>query len=37
MKLDRAARAAFLWEFVEAFVLSMRYFFKSKPTLNYAF
>ena len=37
MRLDHAARAAFLWEFVPAFVLSMRYFFKPKPTLNYPF
>jgi NADH-quinone oxidoreductase subunit I len=37
MKLDQAARALFLTEFVEAFVLSMRYFFKPKPTLNYPF
>ena len=37
MRLDRAARAAFLWEFVSAFFLAMRYFFKPKPTLNYPF
>ena len=35
MKLDRAAKAVFLTEFVSAFILSMRYFFKPKPTLNY--
>jgi len=35
MKLDSAARALFLSEFVGAFFLSMRYFFKPKPTLNY--
>src|SRR5690349_7957375 len=35
--LDRAARSLFLWEFVQAVVLSMRYFFKPKPTLNYPF
>ena len=35
MKLDRAAKALFLTEFVGAFVLSMRYFFKPKATLNY--
>jgi len=37
MKLDQAARALFLQEFVQAFFLSMRYFFKPKPTLNYPF
>src|SRR5690348_1510358 len=37
MTLDRAARSIFLWEFVQAVVLSMRYFFKPKPTLNYPF
>ena len=37
MRLDHAARALFLKEFVQAFVLSMRYFFKPKPTLNYPF
>jgi len=35
MSLDRTARGIFLWEFVQAIVLSMRYFFKPKPTLNY--
>jgi NADH-quinone oxidoreductase subunit I len=35
MKLDAAARALFLSEFVQAFGLSMRYFFKPKATLNY--
>ena len=35
MRLDRAARAVFLWEFLSAFVLGMRYFFKAKVTLNY--
>ena len=35
MKLDQAAKAIFLTEFVRAFMLSMRYFFKSKATLNY--
>jgi NADH-quinone oxidoreductase subunit I len=33
--LDRTARNIFLWEFVQAVILSMRYFFKPKPTLNY--
>ena len=35
MKLDQAAKAVFLTEFVGAFVLAMRYFFKPKATLNY--
>jgi len=29
------SQSGFLTEFVSAFVLSMRYFFKPKPTLNY--
>ena len=37
MRLDQAARAIFLKEFFQAIVLSMRYFFKPKPTLNYPF
>src|SRR5438270_6821083 len=37
MSLDQAARSLFLKEFVSAFVLAMRYFFKPKPTLNYPF
>ena len=37
MRLDRTAKALFLWEFVTTFVLAMRYFFKTKPTLNYPF
>ena len=37
MRLDRAARSVFLWEFVAAFVLAMRYFFEPKSTLNYPF
>src|SRR5262249_4898615 len=37
MKLDQTARAVFLTEFVQAFALAMRYFFKPKPTLNYPF
>ncbi len=37
MRLDRAARALFLWEFVQAVGLSMRYFFQPKPTINYPF
>ena len=37
MRLDQAARSVFLLEFVQAFVLAMRYFFRPKPTLNYPF
>ena len=37
MRLDQAAKSLFLAEFVGAIVLSMRYFFKPKPTLNYPF
>src|SRR5438552_61362 len=37
MKLDQAARSVFLKEFVSAFVLGLRYFFKPKPTLNYPY
>ncbi len=37
MSLDQAARSIFLKEFVGAFFLTMRYFFKPKPTINYPF
>ena len=37
MRLDQAAKSIFLTEFVSAFFLAMRYFFKPKPTLNYPF
>jgi NADH-quinone oxidoreductase subunit I len=37
MKLDQAARSVFLKEFWQAFVLSLRYFFKPKATVNYPF
>ena len=37
MRLDQAARSVFLQEFVAAFLLSMRYFFKPKATINYPF
>ena len=37
MRLDQAAKSLFLTEFVGAIVLSMRYFFKPKATLNYPF
>jgi NADH-quinone oxidoreductase subunit I len=35
--LDKKARQIFLWEFVQAFFLSMRYFFAPKMTLNYPY
>ena len=34
MRLNQAARGVFLWEFVSAFFLAMRYFFQPKPTLS---
>jgi NADH-quinone oxidoreductase subunit I len=37
MKLDHAVRSLFLKEFAQAFLLSMRYFFKPKATVNYPF
>ena len=37
LRLDQSARSLFLSEFVSAFALSMRYFFKPKATLNYPF
>ena len=37
MRLDGAAKALFLWEFVTGFALAMRYFFEPKATLNYPF
>jgi NADH-quinone oxidoreductase subunit I len=37
MRLDRAARSLFLQEFLSAFLLGLRYFFKPKSTLNYPF
>jgi NADH-quinone oxidoreductase subunit I len=37
MRLDQAARSIFLTEFWQAIVLSMRYFFKPKATINYPF
>jgi len=37
MRLDRAAKALFMWEFVTGFMLGMRYFLKPKATLNYPF
>ena len=35
--LNQAARSLLLWEFVQAVVLSMRYFFRPKPTINYPY
>ena len=35
--LTQAVRSLFLREFVGAFFLSMRYFFKPKATINYPF
>ena len=37
MRLDRAAKALFLLEFVSGFFLAMRYFFARKATINYPF
>ena len=37
MTLDRSARQIFFWEFIQSFVLAMRYFFKEKTTINYPF
>jgi len=37
MTLDRSARQIFFWEFIQAFLLTMRYFFREKATLNYPF
>ena len=37
MALQQAAKSLLLKEFVSAFFLAMRYFFKPKPTLNYPF
>ncbi len=36
-RLDKAAQSIFLMDFVSAFFLAMRYFFKPKVTLNYPF
>jgi NADH-quinone oxidoreductase subunit I len=36
-RLDQLVRSVFLMEFVSAFFLAMRYFFKPKVTLNYPF
>ena len=37
MSLQQAAKSLLLREFVSAFMLSMRYFFKPKATINYPF
>lgn len=37
MQLDQAAKSLLLKEFVGAFALSMKYFFKPKATLNYPY
>ena len=37
MRLDQAARAIFLKEFLSGLVLGMKYFFKPKATLDYPF
>jgi hypothetical protein len=36
-RLDQLVRSIFLTEFVSAFFLALRYFFKPKVTLNYPF
>src|SRR5271168_851513 len=35
MSFGRTARQIFFWEFIQSFVLAMRYFFSPKVTLNY--
>src|SRR5271156_1753359 len=37
VNINATARSLLLSEFVSAFFLAMRYFFKPKPTLNYPF
>ena len=37
VNINATARSLLLTEFVSAFFLAMRYFFKPKPTLNYPF
>ena len=37
INVNATARSLLLSEFVSAFFLAMRYFFKPKPTLNYPF
>jgi len=37
MNLAQAAKSLFLKEFIDAFFMSMRYFFAPKATINYPF
>ena len=37
MNVAQSVKSLFLWEFVQAFGLSMRYFFSKKKTLDYPF
>jgi NADH-quinone oxidoreductase subunit I len=37
MNVAQSVKSLFLWEFVSAFGLTMRYFFSKKKTLNYPF
>jgi NADH-quinone oxidoreductase subunit I len=37
MNVAQSAKALFLWEFVQAFCLAMKYFFSKKKTLDYPF
>ncbi len=37
MKLDQVARSFLLKEFVAGFILTVKYFFKPKQTINYPF
>ena len=35
--LDRSARSIFLWDFIQGFVVGLKYFFAPKKTLNFPF
>ncbi len=37
MRIAQTVKSLFLIEFVSAFFLAMKYFFKPKPTINYPF
>ncbi len=37
MTVAQSIKSLFLWEFVSAFGLAMRYFFREKPTINYPY
>ncbi len=37
MKLDQVAQSLLLKEFITGFVLTVKYFFKPKKTINYPF